>query len=47
MHGDARAVTFALPNVDHTHFSEKGARLLACLVAKEAGRLFPAVFGKV
>jgi len=34
---------FAFPATDRTHFNEKGARLLAGLVAEEAARLIPAL----
>lgn len=32
---------FAVPTADHTHFNEKGARVLASLVAEAAGRAIP------
>ena len=34
---------FAVPATDHTHFNERGARLLASLVAKDAVILVPAL----
>jgi lysophospholipase L1-like esterase len=34
---------FALPDKDRTHFNEKGARLLARLVAEETARIIPAL----
>lgn len=42
--GDAGLKTiFAAPDTDRTHFNEKGARLLAGLVAEETARVIPAL----
>src|SRR5258705_9628369 len=40
---DSLESVFVDPAADHTHFNEKGARLLARLVAMEATRLVPAL----
>jgi lysophospholipase L1-like esterase len=43
MTDDQLATIFAIPATDRTHFNEKGARLLAEMVVKEASRLVPAL----
>jgi len=43
MADDQLATLFAIPATDRTHFNEKGARLLAEMVAKDASRQLPAL----
>jgi len=43
MTDDELKTFFALPETDRTHFNEKGARLLAGMVARETARVVPAL----
>jgi len=43
MTDDQLATLFAIPETDRTHFNERGARLLALMVAQESSRIVPAL----
>jgi len=43
MTDDQLATLFAISATDRTHFNEKGARLLAEMIAKDASRQLPAL----